>query len=166
MRAITADTTLCLAACFGTDAQSWINLQSDYDLAVASDTMTAVLGRIRRYEPMHNWRTMERCTWLETKAKCYYNLLVITWDEAKRQANIAKHGVDFVGCDAIFDGPVLGEEDGREAYGEQRINVLGLLHGQIMHLTYTDDGEIMRAISLRQAEKPEVRRYVKTLFRR
>ena len=53
MRAITADTALRLAACFGTDAQSWINLQSDYDLAVVSDTMTAVLGRIRRYEPMH-----------------------------------------------------------------------------------------------------------------
>jgi len=91
---------------------------------------------------------------------------MLTWDENKRRINIARHGVDFVGCDAIFDGPVLGEEDGRGDYGEQRINVLGLLHGQIMHLTYTDDGQVMRAISLRQADKPEVRRYVKTLFRR
>ena len=31
-RAITADTALRLAAFFGTDAESWINLQSDYDL--------------------------------------------------------------------------------------------------------------------------------------
>jgi len=91
---------------------------------------------------------------------------MLTWDENKRQANIAKHGVDFMGCDAIFDGPVLSEEDGRQAYGEQRINVLGWLHGQLMHLTYTDDGHVMRAISLRQAEKTEVRRYVKTLFHR
>jgi len=53
LRGITADTALRLAAFFGTDAQSWINLQSDYDLAVASDTMTEVLGRIRRHEPMH-----------------------------------------------------------------------------------------------------------------
>ncbi|MDR2153642.1 MAG: BrnT family toxin [Burkholderiaceae bacterium] len=91
---------------------------------------------------------------------------MLTWDEDKRQANIAKHGVDFAGCDAIFDGPVLSEEDGREAYGEQRINVLGLWHGTVMHLTYTDDGEVLRAISLRKAEKTEVRRYVQTLLRR
>jgi len=51
LRGITADTALRLAAFFGTDAQSWINLQSDYDLAVAADTMAAVLERIRRHEP-------------------------------------------------------------------------------------------------------------------
>jgi addiction module HigA family antidote len=33
-RAITADTALRLARYFGTDAQSWINLQAHYDLAV------------------------------------------------------------------------------------------------------------------------------------
>ena len=33
-RAITADTALRLARYFGTDAQSWINLQAQYDLAV------------------------------------------------------------------------------------------------------------------------------------
>ena len=34
-RAVTADTALRFARYFGTDAQSWINLQSRYDLAVA-----------------------------------------------------------------------------------------------------------------------------------
>jgi addiction module HigA family antidote len=33
-RAITADTALRLARYFGTDAESWINLQTQYDLAV------------------------------------------------------------------------------------------------------------------------------------
>jgi addiction module HigA family antidote len=51
IRGITADTALRLAAFFGTDAQSWINLQSDYELAAARDTMAEVLGRIHRYEP-------------------------------------------------------------------------------------------------------------------
>lgn len=46
-RGITADTALRLAAFFGTDAQSWINLQSDYELAQARDTLGEVLGRIR-----------------------------------------------------------------------------------------------------------------------
>jgi uncharacterized DUF497 family protein len=102
---------------------------------------------------------------LDRLAKRYYILPMLTWDENKRQANIANHGVDFVGCDAIFDGPVVSWEDARQAYGEQRINLLGWLHGRVMHLTYTDDGTVMRAISLRPAEKHEVRRYVQEITR-
>jgi addiction module HigA family antidote len=34
-RTITADTALRLARFFGTDAQSWMNLQAEYDLEVA-----------------------------------------------------------------------------------------------------------------------------------
>ncbi len=46
-RAISADTALRLAAFFGTDAQSWINLQSHYDTEMARETMQSVLSRIR-----------------------------------------------------------------------------------------------------------------------
>ena len=53
LRGITADTALRLAAFFGTDAQSWANLQTDYDLAMAQDAIEAVLGRIQRFEPTH-----------------------------------------------------------------------------------------------------------------
>jgi addiction module HigA family antidote len=35
-RAITADTALRLARFFGTDAQSWMNLQGEYDLECAA----------------------------------------------------------------------------------------------------------------------------------
>jgi len=38
-RAITADTALRLACFFGTDAQSWMNLQAEYDLEVAEITL-------------------------------------------------------------------------------------------------------------------------------
>lgn len=51
LRGITADTALRLAAFFGTDAQSWLNLQSDYELAIARDAMADVLGRIQRHAP-------------------------------------------------------------------------------------------------------------------
>ncbi|WP_279214791.1 HigA family addiction module antitoxin [Delftia acidovorans] len=53
MRGITADTALRLAVFFGTDAQSWLNLQSDYDLAEARDAMADMLARIQRFEPSH-----------------------------------------------------------------------------------------------------------------
>ena len=51
LRGISADTALRFAAFFGTDAQSWINLQTDYELANARDAMADVLERIVRHEP-------------------------------------------------------------------------------------------------------------------
>ena len=44
-RAVTADTALRLARFFGTDAQSWMNLQSAYDLEVAENALADRLKR-------------------------------------------------------------------------------------------------------------------------
>lgn len=55
------------------------------------------------------------------------------WDEPKRQANLAKHGLDFAGCEAVFDFPVVTREDGRRGYGELRMNLLGWLEGRVVH---------------------------------
>lgn len=59
----------------------------------------------------------------------------------------------------MFDHPVVAWDDDREAYGERRINVLGFLNGDLVHLTYTERGDDVHAISLRKAEKHEIRRY-------
>jgi uncharacterized DUF497 family protein len=88
---------------------------------------------------------------------------VVTWDEQKRQTNIRVHGLDFEGCDAVFDRPVLTTEDSRFSYGEQRINLLGWLQGQVVHLTYTERGEDMHVISLREATKHEARYYFQAI---
>ena len=48
-RGITVDTALRLAAFFGTDAESWINLQTHYDTELAREAMAAVLSRIDKY---------------------------------------------------------------------------------------------------------------------
>ncbi len=47
-RGITADTALRLARFFGTDAQSWLNLQSHYDIQCAEDAAGKAIKRIRR----------------------------------------------------------------------------------------------------------------------
>lgn len=47
-RGITADTALRLARYFGTDAQSWMNLQQRYDLECAKDTLGSTLSKISR----------------------------------------------------------------------------------------------------------------------
>jgi uncharacterized DUF497 family protein len=88
---------------------------------------------------------------------------MITYDENKRQENIAKHGLDFVGCEAIFDGPVFSRYDDRETYGEQRTNVLGFLNNIVVHLTYTERGNDLHVISLRKATKHEIQVFAKGL---
>jgi uncharacterized protein len=45
------------------------------------------------------------------------------WDEAKRKANIAKHGIDFADV-ALFDWEGV---DDREDYGELREIALGFI---------------------------------------
>src|SRR4030066_760419 len=45
-RGITADTALRLARYFGTDAQSWINLQATYDLRVAELAAGVTIDRV------------------------------------------------------------------------------------------------------------------------
>jgi len=90
---------------------------------------------------------------------------VPTWDDDKRQANLRDHGLDFAGCEAVFDHPVITAEDDREAYGEQRINLLGFLAGRVVHMTYTERGEDTHVISLREATKHEIRIYRETISR-
>jgi antitoxin HigA-1 len=50
LRGITADTALRLAAFFGTDAQSWLNLQTHYDTETAREAMHDTLARIHRFD--------------------------------------------------------------------------------------------------------------------
>jgi len=88
-----------------------------------------------------------------------------TWDERKHQLNIKDHGLDFLGCEAIFDGQVFVYEDKRESYGELRLVAIGWLKGQVVHMTYTERDEDFHVISLREAEKHEIRRFIQETSR-
>jgi len=44
---------------------------------------------------------------VDQQSNCIYDLIMMTWDEAKRQENLRKHGIDFVGGEAMFDHPVV-----------------------------------------------------------
>ncbi len=53
-RAITADTALRLARFFGSDAQSWMNLQTHYDLVIAEESLSSRLDReVKTYAEYH-----------------------------------------------------------------------------------------------------------------
>jgi addiction module HigA family antidote len=49
-RGISTDTALRLAVFFGTDAQSWINLQTHYDTEQTKETLAETLARIKPFQ--------------------------------------------------------------------------------------------------------------------
>jgi hypothetical protein len=85
------------------------------------------------------------------------------WDEAKRQSNLRKHGVDFVGTEAVFEGTTVTLLDDRFDYGEQRLVTFGLLDGRVAAVTHTETAEVIRIISVRKATKNEESSYFKEI---
>jgi uncharacterized protein len=84
---------------------------------------------------------------------------MITWDEPKCKLNVKHHGIDFIGCDAIWDHFTITREDKRQNYGEARLVCFGLLGGEIVVMVYTERTKSAHIISLRKAEKHEARYY-------
>lgn len=85
---------------------------------------------------------------------------MITYDEAKRQANIIKHGIDFVGCESVFMGFTLTREDSRDAYGEIRLQTIGVFGGLVVVVVvHTPRDGVDHIISIRKAKKHEERTY-------
>jgi uncharacterized protein len=82
------------------------------------------------------------------------------WDSAKAAENWRRHGVTFdQGATAIRDPFCVEDIDDREAYGEERINCLGMCNGVLLCVTYTERGDRIRIISARRATRAEHDRY-------
>lgn len=78
------------------------------------------------------------------------------WDDAKAARNLADHGVGFPQAVAAFTDPFAIEWiDDRHEYGEERVNLLGMCQGVVLHVTYTERGNRVRIISVRRAERHE-----------
>jgi uncharacterized DUF497 family protein len=87
-------------------------------------------------------------------------MAMFEWDEAKRQANRAKHGVDFAAAADFEFGTALIWIDDRRDYGEVRYVAIGFIGPRLHVLTFTPRGETTRVISLRKANLREIERYV------
>jgi uncharacterized DUF497 family protein len=80
------------------------------------------------------------------------------WDEAKRETNRLKHGVDFDDAVNMFDGrPVLNLAGRGEA--EPRIVTIGIVEGIYYAVIWTKRGDKRRIISCRRARHEERREY-------
>ena len=72
----------------------------------------------------------------------------LTWDEAKRKSNLAKHGLDFAEAYRVFDGVVALQRDRRFAYDEVRMTAVGMLDDLVVIVVNVEAHELMRIISM------------------
>lgn len=82
------------------------------------------------------------------------------WDEAKRRANLKKHGLDFKDAYLIYENP---EKCTYEASRDDEYRLmdiaLAVIRGRLLTLVYTERGEDVRVISFRNASREERKRY-------
>jgi uncharacterized DUF497 family protein len=82
------------------------------------------------------------------------------WDDHKAVDNYIKHGVSFELAWQAFNDPFAIERlDDREAYGEERYVLIGMVEERLLFVAYTLRGNHIRIISARGAEPHEHRQY-------
>ncbi len=85
------------------------------------------------------------------------------WDEAKRDANLRKHGIDFADWTQIFGGITWTMADDRTHHGEERFLTFGLLGAHVVCVVHTESRETLRIISIRKATRREQTLYFQSL---
>ncbi len=86
--------------------------------------------------------------------------LAFEWDDHKAQVNLRRHGVDFVDAAGAFFDPCGFELlDDREDYGEDRFRLIGIAHGRLLLVVYTERRGTIRIISARAANHKERKTY-------
>jgi uncharacterized DUF497 family protein len=81
------------------------------------------------------------------------------WTEHKRKINLEKHGVDFKLVEFFeWEGAEVFP-DRRKEYPEERLVAYGRITGRLHCLVFTVESGRIHVISLRKANKKEVKRY-------
>jgi hypothetical protein len=86
-------------------------------------------------------------------------MMELEWDEAKRRANIAKHGLDFADASSLDWDDAMVLQDERRPYPEPRFWAFAMLGARLHVVTFCTRGARIRIISFRKANSREVRRY-------
>jgi hypothetical protein len=87
--------------------------------------------------------------------------VAITFDPRKDVINKRKHGISLSrAADFDFEAAIFLVDD-REDYGEIRIRAIGFLDARLYSIVFAQDGEDIRAISLRKATRHEEKEYEK-----
>jgi len=87
----------------------------------------------------------------------------VEFDPAKDAINKAKHGVSLSLAEQLDWDAALVWADDRFPYGELRMIALAPETNTLYYVAYVDRGDIRRIISLRKAERREVKHYVENI---
>jgi uncharacterized DUF497 family protein len=80
------------------------------------------------------------------------------FDPAKSEANAAKHGIDFIDDQALWNDPMLLEADARSD-NEARFLVVGRIDDKYWSAVFARREGKVRIISVRRARRQEIERY-------
>ncbi len=81
----------------------------------------------------------------------------ILWDEAKAETNLRKHGVSFAeAATSLRDSLSVTGYDPDHSVAEDRFVTFGVSYkGRLLVVSHTEEGNVIRIISSRLAEKQE-----------
>lgn len=83
----------------------------------------------------------------------------IEFDAEKNAKNINERGISFELASDFELNTAKIWQDTRKDYGEQRFIALGYIKGRLFSMVFTVRGTILRIISLRKANKREIKNY-------
>ncbi|MBO0661302.1 BrnT family toxin [Jiella flava] len=90
----------------------------------------------------------------------------VEWDDVKRQATLAKHGVDLLVAARIFEGRTLDKRDDRADYGEIRTVSPGMVGEECYIVVHTMRQGRLRLITAWKGGLRDRQRYAASLARR
>lgn len=84
-----------------------------------------------------------------------------TWDLIKEQANIIKHGIDFVLAQDVFNDPFYVSRFEMSYHGNDRWQSIGMVGPALLFVVHTlpEDGVAGRIISARKVSRHERKAY-------
>ena len=85
-------------------------------------------------------------------------MITFEFDEIKSQANLLKHGIDFIDAQALWDDPSLLEIPAK-LEDEPRYLIIGLIQNKHWSAIITYRGLNVRLISVRRSRTEEVTLY-------
>jgi uncharacterized DUF497 family protein len=83
----------------------------------------------------------------------------ISFDSAKSEKNLLARGISFELAAAFEWDSALLVQDLRKNYGERRFQALGLIGNRLHVMVFTPRANKTHVMSLRKANKREVKRY-------
>jgi uncharacterized protein len=89
--------------------------------------------------------------------------MLIEFDPVKDATNVARHGVSLALAEKLDWDAALVWVDNRFAYDELRMIALAPEADTLYYVAFVDRGEVRRIISLRRAERREVKHYVENI---